>query len=186
MARLLHYFKKLIAMNRLRFLTVLFGIFFLVSGFSNCGGSKTNKSTFSLDQNPPFTIKEAYSQDWVAGIKGGGSGTILFITLNSINEGVNFENIFFRQKITKAQKDSNNTLLYIGYFNNELNKDIIMDINPIKEAENIPTKPFPFQLKLNEAVISYIYKEEEYYFIVSDITEKKLIAYPQSNPKNEN
>ena len=77
-------------------------------------------------------------------------------------------------------------MLYIGYINDELNKDIIMDINPVNEAENIPTKPFPFQLKLNEAVISYIYKEEEYYFKVLYITEKKEIAYPQSNPNNEN
>lgn len=170
-------------MNKTRIFLSFLGVSFILLGFSNCGGSKTNKSMYSLDQEPPFEIIEVYSQDWIAGIKGGGSGTILFVTFSEINKKAKIERIFFRNKIVKAQQDPNLSLLYLGYFKNEINNDIIMDIDPVKEAQNTPPEKFPFNLTENEAVISYFYEGSIHFYKVFNIIEKEVIAYPGTKPK---
>ena len=93
------------------------------------------------------------------------------------------EDLFFRNIQVKAQKDRNNHLIYLGYFNNELNRDVIMDADATKEAQNTPPKKIPFQLKENEAIISYTYKGTLQYYKVSNITEEEIIAYPETKPK---
>ncbi len=170
-------------MDKTRFILSILGVSFILLGLSNCRGGKTDNDIYSFNQNPPFGILEVYSQDWIAGIKGGGSGTNLFIIITELKEKVEIKDIYFRNKIINAQKDHNNSLLYLGYFKKENNRDIIMDSDPIKEAQNTPPKIFPFQLKENEAVISYLYEEELQFYKVSNIMEKDIIAYPETKPK---
>ena len=85
----------------------------------------------------------------------------------------------------KAKKDQGNSFLFIGYFKNDNNKDIIMDADIIKEAQNTPPEKIPFQLEENEAVISYTYKGSVQYYKISNIIKDEVIAFPEAKPKND-
>ena len=76
--------------------------------------------------------------------------------------------------------------MVIGYFKNQNNRDVIMDGDATKEALNIPPEKIPFQLNENEAVVSYFENDKMVYYKISNIEEKEILAYPQSNPKIEN
>lgn len=168
-------------MKQLKYLFGLFSLSFLLLSVSNCGSSHNDK-TKKLVNNPPFVISEIYSQDWVAGVQGGGSGTNLHINLETIDEGVELQQVFFRRKTEKLTQAGDNPKKCTGFFKNEMNQDVIMDGDPLKESQNKPREPYPFELAKNEAVISYTLNGATGYFKVSDIAEKPMIAYPASNP----
>lgn len=170
-------------MISLKFTTALLGVSIIMLSFSNCGNSKTQVETYTFEQYPPFTIGEVYSQEWVAGVRGGGSGTNLHITFNKLIEDILIKDIYFQKQIVKSQRSTKYKYQYIGYFKSEMNRDIIMDINPINEAQNTPLKYFPFKLEDNEAVISYLYKEEIHYFMIVKIKRKPMLNYPTTKTK---
>ncbi len=120
----------------------------------------------------------------MAGVQDGGSGTNIYFNIDNIEPSTSINEIYFRNKRTKAIHASENQ--FIGYYKNHENRDVIMDSNPNKEAKNIPPKPFPFKLTENEAVLSYVFKGKDYYFKISKISEKQILAYPQANPNNDN
>jgi hypothetical protein len=163
-----------------------FGIMMILILFANCGGGKTEKEAHALVQEPPFKIMDAYYQDWVAGIPEGGSGTNIYISLGNFTEEVVIKEIYFRKMVSDAQISPQVRNQYIGYFKNEQRKDIIMDIDPVKEAQNSPRKPFPFVLKDDEAVISYLIGNEMKYTRVTNLRMEELLAYPSTKPKDDN
>ncbi|PHS66867.1 MAG: hypothetical protein COB12_05390 [Flavobacterium sp.] len=152
--------------------------------FLSCGGSKSNNENVKIVENPPFSIFKIHSQKWVAGVQGGGSGINLYVSIKNISEGVEIKEFYFGNKITEVKHTSENN--YVGYFKTETNRDVIMDGNATNEAANIPPQKSPFQLAKNEAVISYSENNKTYYYKVSNIEEKEMLAYPQSNPKIKN
>ena len=170
-------------MKRLQLISGVLGIFILSVFLSNCGGSKSDTSKYTLTENPPFSIEEIYSQKWMAGVKGGGMGTNIYVTLINLEPGTLINEVYFRNKRTTAEEKNNQ--MFVGYFKDE-QKDIIMDSDATNEANNIPPQKSPFQLEENEAVLSYSFKGKDYYFKVSNIEEKDVIAYPSSNPNNDN
>jgi len=178
---LIYFYNKTHLMKKLQVATRVLGLILLLSG---CCGARTEKGLYSITQNTPFTIEDIYSQNWVAGVKGGGSGTSIYITIKNIEPGTIINEIYFRNKIVKVEKSTQN--VFIGYFNTKNNRDVIMDSNAVKEAENSPPKRFPFKLAENEAVLSYIFKGKEYFCKVSKIAKKKIQAFPQSNLNIEN
>jgi len=171
----MHSFKNIMALCTVSM--VLFS-------FSNCGSSQA--TSYKLTQNPPFTIANVFYQDWVAGVQDGGSGTDVHITFNNISEDVKIDKIYFRNKIKKAKKAAQAQNQYIGYFNNTTNRDIVMDSDPKKEAQNTPPEVFPFTLTENEAVVSYTQNGTTKYYKISSIRQKEALAYPQSKPQEDN
>lgn len=163
-----------------------FSIMMILILFANCGGGKTENGAHTLVQNPPFEIMDAYYQDWVAGIPEGGSGTNVYITLGDFSEEVVIEEIYFRKKVSEAQLSPQIRNQYIGYFRNEPREDIIMDIDPVKEAQNTMRKPFPFVLKDDEAVIGYQKGNEMRYTKVTNLRMEELLAYPATKPMDDN
>ena len=164
------------------FLTVLI----LSLGFDGCGSAYTSNEKIIFMENPPFVIAESYYQDWVAGTKEGGSGANVNIIFTSIQPEVTIENIYFRNQILKLQPSKDTPSKYIGYLRNKSGNDFIMDSDPIKEAQNTPNDAFPINLEKNEAVISYNFQGKKEYFKLTNLSEKKRIAYPQSNPNIRN
>ena len=73
---------------------------------------------------------------------------------------------------------------YVAHLTRDSKNDIVMDIDPMKEAKNVPSKTFPFELKANEAVIGYLIAGEKKYFKIDNLIEKREIAYPQANPNH--
>ena len=60
----------------------------MATGISNCEGSRSKTGQYTLLDDPPFSVVEAYCQDWIAGIQQGGGGTNLFITLGEVTEDI--------------------------------------------------------------------------------------------------
>lgn len=166
--------------------SLFFGMLFVCFLFSACGGAKTDEGQYTIDKNSPFIVGDVYYQAWVSGVKEGGSGINIYITFQTFQKGVVVEDIYFRGKITKAQKPSKIQNKYTGYFKTGKPRDVIMDSDPLKEAQNIPSLPFPFELKDDEVVISYLYNDRMKYARFSDIREEEMLAYPQSNLNDEN
>lgn len=136
-------------------LSIILGSAILFS-FSQCKNSK--EMTYKTVKHAQFKITKATYKNWVAGVKGGGSGINVFIAIPNLEtDKITIDSLFFRGQKVKAEHKG---LLYVGYFKTSTNqkKDIIMsgDVNaeygnkaPIKELK------FPFDLKDNEVVISY-------------------------------
>ena len=150
----------------------------ILFAFYSCAGGKD--TGYSFEQEPPFTIGTVYYQDWVAGVREGGSGTNVHIAIDSYAEDVTILNIFFSKRKEKAQNSLQNIDQYIGYFKNEGRPDIVMSGDPVKEAQNTPPEAFPFQLKNDEAVLSYLHNSEVKYVKLAQMERKPMIAYPSA------
>ena len=170
-------------MKKYNLLALLISAILTICITTSCGTCKTEKESFALTQNTPFTVKNTYFQKWVAGIKKGGSGLNIYATIDEISEGVIMKEFYFRGNSieVKSSKDP----VFVGYYKNNINKDVIMDSNSTNEAANTPPKISPFKLENNEAVLSYEYNNIMYYHKISDIEEKQIIAYPSSAPNNK-
>lgn len=151
-----------------------------------CGGAKGEGGRYTIEQNPPFEIGDVYYQDWVAGIKEGGSGTNLHVTFKSYSKDVVIQQLYFRNKTTKAQQSPSVRNQFVGYFKNEDATGLIMDSDPTKEAQNTPPIKFPFVLEDDEAVVSYLENDTVRYARITNIRREEMLAYPSSKPNDEN
>ena len=170
-------------MKKYNFLALLISAIVSIAIITSCATCKTEKESFVLTQNTPFTVKNIYYQKWMAGIKEGGSGLNIYAFIDDISEGVIVKEFYFRGNSfeVKPSKDS----IFIGYCKNEANMDMIMDNNSTKETANIPPKKNSFKLENNEAVLSYKHHNKMYYHKISNIEEKQIIAYPSKNSNNK-
>ncbi|MCW5519980.1 hypothetical protein J1N09_09035 [Aureitalea sp. L0-47] len=155
--------------------------------FASCGGGKTNdQEQIVLYPDPPFKVADVYSQKWVAGVPDGGSGTNVHFTLVEFSRDVTIDKVYFREQVTKAQISPQTRNQFAGYFRNNNRRDVIMDIDPVKEAKNTPKTPFPFKLNDNEAVLSFLDGNFVRYTKITDIREEEMLALPSVKPNNEN
>lgn len=146
----------------------------------HCAGSKD--SLYSLEQEPPFEITNSFFQRWVAGIKEGGSGVNVHITIENISEELDLKHIYFRNKKEKIAINVTTPDHIIANFKDHYNRKATMHLDPSKEAVNTPPEEFPFVLKDDEAVLSYLHQGEIKYVKISDMEERPLLAYPSTNP----
>lgn len=146
----------------------------------SCAGGKD--SVYAYEQEPPFAITASYFQKWVAGVQEGGSGVNVYLDIDAITEEVEFRHLYFRNKKERAVFKPTSPDKITGYFKKAPKRDVIMDSDPTREANNTPKDVFPFHLKENEAVLSFYHKGEEKYLKITEIEEKPMIAYPSSNP----
>ncbi|MBT3587659.1 MAG: hypothetical protein HN507_03305 [Flavobacteriaceae bacterium] len=170
-------------MKKYNFLVLLISAIVSIAIITSCATFKIERDSFALTQNTPFTIKNSYYQNWVAGLKEGDSGLNIYITIDDILEGVILKEFYFQDNIFEVKSSKNP--VFVGYYKNETDKDLIMDSNSTKEIANIQPKKFPFKLENNEAVLSYEYHNKMYYYKISHIEEKQIIAYPSRNPNNK-
>ena len=151
----------------------------LLFALTGCAGGKD----YVFEETPPFTLGEVYYQNWVAGVKGGGSGTNVHINIDSYSDEVVILDIYFGNKKTKAKNSPKNIDQYVGYFRNETRPDVIMDSDPVQESQNVPPEVIPFQLEENEAVLSYLFLDEVKYLRITNMERKPMLAYPATNNK---
>ena len=170
--------------KNLKTILALLTVPMLLLSFSNCGGAQETNSNKSFVQNPPFKIAEAYYQDWVAGVQDGGSGTNVHIIFEAKDADVVIQNIYFRNRILEAKGNINEPKQFVGYLKNEAQRDVIMDADPLEEAQNTPPKTFPFQLENNQAVLEYWFEGKKRYFKISNLVQKEMIPYPRANPND--
>ncbi len=169
-------------MKKIKTLVLLLTVPLLLLSFSNCGGAQTDNSQMSFEKSPPFKISEAYYQDWVAGVKDGGSGTNVHIIFSEKDAGVVIQNIYFRNHILEAKGNVNEPNHFVGYLKNDMQRDVVMDADPMKEAQNTLTQNIPFKLEDNQAVVEYWFGGKKKFYKIENLLRKDMIPYPQANP----
>jgi hypothetical protein len=140
--------------------------------------------TIKLEQNPPFKIEKVSYHHWNGG-QPGISGTNIEIKLKE-NSKIKFDSIFFQNKSTIAEINTTaNGMMVIGNFNSSKRqrRNLILDSNVVKEMKN--TLPdianFPFQLKENEAILTYKIKNKIKYFKIKNIEKAIPKFFPRVN-----
>lgn len=171
-------------MNTLYRTLRILGITITAITIISCAGGKNNDNSYSLTEETPFKIGPSYFQKWVAGVRGGGSGTNVHLVIEELEEGVVLKELYFQKQVTTLYASKNEIDQFMGSFKNDENRDVIMDVDPVKEAQNVPPEAFPFDLDENEAVIGYTFNGEAAFALVSDMKEKPLLAYPSQSPKD--
>jgi len=166
-------------------------ILMILTAFSYCGCS----SQKNLNTNPPFSIANPTCQQYAGGLENSGTGFILEIPV-SLEEGVEIEflEVFFRGHVlaSEIKKEEESVMIICNYKQTPKDKkpDIIMHSDPKKEVGNQPpnliskeNEDFPFSLKKNEAVISYINTTGNFnntkvdYYKVEGIKDKPMRVY---------
>lgn len=158
-------------------------------GFFGCSSQK------KFNTNPPFSIADPTCQQYAGGLEDSGSGFILELPV-SVDEGVGIEflEVFFRgyALASEIKKEGESIVIICNYKQTAKDKkpDIIMHSDPKKEVGNQPpnsiskeNEDFPFSLKKNEAVISYINttgnvnNSKVDYYKVNGIKDKPMRVY---------
>jgi len=151
----------------------LLGITLIALNMIQCGATK-------FDKNPPFKIKEATYNNWNGG-QPGVSGTRILIEYTKISE-VEFDSIYFKNRVAKIELSTqeNKTYLTGHYTPSSRNKnELILDIDTKQEINNkAPQKEkIPFEVKKDEAIISYQQKGKTKYFKAENIKIVKSDIY---------
>lgn len=147
---------------------------FIMAAFSQCAVTK------KMETNMPFELGDIYYQEWVAGIKGEGSGINIVIPLVSNPKNIVLDSVYFHGKQTKLESRDN--MLFVGRFQSEKNqkKNVIMSNEPYAEYGNkvpeIPKKA-SFQLQENECIVSYKTGNRVKYFKIDKIEKKEILQY---------
>ncbi|NAS31668.1 hypothetical protein GTQ40_11845 [Flavobacteriaceae bacterium R38] len=156
----------------------------LTMSFSNCSSAQ------KLQEQTPFTIDDVYSQGWIAGVEGGGSGVNVFITIGELGKKIEMEGLYFNDQYVKLEKNKGNGNLFIGRIKTAANqkKELILQQDAKKESEKevsatVKKEKIPFELEKDQAVITYKQNGALKYFKIEDIKSKAPLAYP-SAPKN--
>lgn len=145
----------------------------IICSLSQCGST-------NFETSPPFEINSAAYFSWVGG-QPGISGMNVKISYTS-DKNIQFDSIYFRKKIVKLEVNiSKNQKMIIGHFNTSSpNREIVLQLDPMKEMKNeIPEiKNFPFELNENEAIISYRVSDKIKYFKIKTVKKGKRIFFP--------
>ena len=124
----------------------------------------------NLEKHTDLVFKESYYQSWVSGVKGGGSGLIIFLTLgDSSSKNIQLEGIYFKDKYCKltSKSDLKYQCTILKNENRETNSFIKPIENSTKEIEKIP-----FMIQGDEAVVEYLENKKRRYFKISLLWKK--------------
>ena len=157
----------------------ILSILFLLLGFSQCGGS-------TLVKKSTLKVEKAFYNKWFGG-QPGVRGTKVEIHLKDASEVI-FVALYFQGKRTKVEVSKIDKFTrIIAHFSTSKrkNRNLILDADITKELENtLPSlEEFPFQLKENEAILSYKKENKTLYFKIENIKKVQSIAFPSMNKK---
>ena len=152
----------------------LISIFIITSTLFFCCGATKDKTIYKFQKNPPFKIVDAVVSDWVGGQPGVRG---LKVEISTDSKKVKLDTLYFRNQKTTLKLTANTTpSKYVGILvtSNGIN-DYILDKDSTKEFGNFPkiiSKYIPFNLNNNEAVISYLYQNETYFYKIKIINKE--------------
>ena len=157
----------------------ILSILFLLLGFSQCGGS-------TLVKKSTLKVEKAFYNNWFGG-QPGVRGTKVEIHLKDASEVI-FVALYFQGKRTKVEVSKIEKFTrIIAHFSTSKrkNRNLILNADMTKELENtLPSlEEFPFQLKENEAILSYKKENKTLYFKIENIKKVQSIAFPSMNKK---
>lgn len=153
-------------------------------GLAGCASQK------QFEQNPPFVVSDPTVHMVAAGREEGGVFTELSFRFTAEDpQGIEPDSLYFRGRVLKPVLTETETGVVISarYAAAPLMKpDFTMHADSLREVGNQPpaplpdTRPFPFELKRDEAVLSYRLKAAPglRYYRISGIVEKPARALP--------
>lgn len=160
----------------------LFGILILALSFSQCASMK-------MDTQPPFKVKNA-SYSHITGGQPGNSVLNLMIEI-STPETVDFKNVYFQNRITPAVIEEKVGKQYIAarykISSDQERKDLVLSSDAKTEFGNTAhetKEKFPFELKENEAVVTYKIGEKIHYYKIENVKKEKSVFMPSARPQN--
>ena len=160
---------------------IVYKLFTLFISFSmlSCGSSKIDAQ--KLDKQTQ--IKEIYSQNWVAGVRGGGAGINIFVNLNTpFDKGLVLEKIQF--KTYEANFEKTDELSYIARINTGQNK--LKGINvEVTDAEDAVVNDSKINLKEKQAILFFRKDGKEHTKIIENVEEREMIPYPSVRKPTE-
>jgi hypothetical protein len=146
----------------------LLGFFFLLV-LTGCG------SQFNLEKTSTLSFNESYYYKWTAGVKGGGSGLNIFLSLEeTTNINLQIEGLYFKENYCKLKPQGSNK--YQGFIktNENQNSNILGDIVVVEENK---TEKIPFTLDSENAVIIYKENGKRKYFKIT-LHKKQMQQFP--------
>ncbi|WP_299883767.1 hypothetical protein [uncultured Lacinutrix sp.] len=161
-------------MKFLKPITILLLLAFITINFQCTAAKRAHKLPVEVETSLKFT--KPYFQIWNAAIKYGSSGANLYLPNLESNTNAEIKKVYFRGMSANLEKGrAIHTAL--------LTKPKLNDgsLNP-----NVPQEDFPFDLRPNECVVSYIESGYTKYFLIEKLIEKEGVYYPDGPPKKIN
>jgi len=168
-------------------LGVFLSLSVLTLSFAQCTSTKKTMEITKTIELTKESISEVYYQKWVAGVRGGGSGTDLYISKSAV-DNKQLITAYFMNKVVDFDVTTKESSMYIARFKGAANQiyDTNMESEAINEYGNkapVEKTQFPFKLSTNEAVVSYLENNVLTYLKLTNIPKKESLAYP-SAPRN--
>lgn len=137
--------------------------------FFGCCASKVK-----AQNEAPFKVLEATYTNW-AGEQPDMVVTTLKITIN--NKEIQLDSVYFRNNSASLKRvDSIENSLFTGSFTtSKMPHDFILHADPKEEFGNKPpvtASKLPFEIKENEAVVSYFFKDKINYYKILEVKEE--------------
>ena len=159
--------------------SVYFALLLSTIGLMSCSSQR------KLQTDPPFTVERPTVEYWVGGREESGTEMRFQARWNPVEpSAITPDSLYFRGRVLKlTQKESETGFLITGtYAESGLGKsDYIMHADSLQEIGNQPPRPltsasyFPFELKADEAIISYREKSssKQQYYKIKGVVEKQ-------------
>ncbi|MDO9275475.1 MAG: hypothetical protein Q7T92_08010 [Lutibacter sp.] len=137
--------------------------------FFGCGTSK-----IKAQNKHPFKVLEATYTNWL-GDQPDLVGTTLKITINNLE--IQLDSVYFRNHSASLKRVGSlkNSIFTGSFTTSNLPHDYILDSDPKQEFGNKPpvtTSKLPFELKDNEAAVSYFYKDKINFYKILEVKEE--------------
>jgi len=146
-------------------------IFAVIYGVSFPCAAQQNTTVTTIEPQAPFTVNHVYFQEWYAGIKVGGTGINIFLPIIDLAENVEINEVYFRNLQGQLSKKDGR------YFATLKNKSRNYTFRKSEKPAD-----YPFTLKDDECIISYIENDIVKYFKISTINEVAGTYYENGPP----
>lgn len=125
-----------------------------------------------VEKETTLAFTKPYFQVWNAAIKYGSRGAKLYLPNLQSRTNAKIDKVYFRGMYGTLKKGR-------SLFTAIVTKPVLNDGSPNPNVEQIE---FPFDLRPDECVVSYIEEGKTKYFLISGLAEREGIYYPDGPP----
>jgi len=139
----------------------------------------SNSKTVLVVDDSDYQLKTAYSQAWMGGAPGSGSGVELFIPTHLLDDPIDVETVYYNNMVSSSAKytDISRAMVVVQFKKAEK----IMALDSNEEYTNAPpalTSAESQNLKENQALVFYSQRGKKHKKLIKNIQLKSPQAYP--------
>ena len=136
-------------------------------------------NAYKLEKKSNLNFTESYFKSWSSGVKDGGSGYSIFLFLDKNfdlkNNKTEIKGIYFKEKYASIKAQGENK--FQAFVKDGSIVNVIVEKGKKEIVETKEDEKIPFELKENEAVISYLVNDKNKYVKII-LNEKKTMDFP--------